>query len=68
MRWCLYEQSMNAFTGKVRVSLQATCAGLCGGLRVWVYGQANMKPLAIPPFLMKGALHRKKVNGNFSKW
>jgi hypothetical protein len=68
LRWCLYEQSVDVFTGKVRVSLRATCAGLCGGLWVWVYGQGNIGVLAIFPFLMKGALHRKKVNGNFSKW
>ena len=60
LRWCLYEQSVDVFTGKVRVSLRATCAGLCGGLRVWVYGRANMEQFAMSPFMMKGALHCKR--------
>ena len=60
MRWCLCGQSMDVFAGNIRVSLRATCAGLCGGLRVWVYGQANIGVLAISPFLMKGALHCKR--------
>ena len=63
MRWFLYEQSMDVFAGKVRVSLWATYTGLCGGLRVWVYGQANMEQFAMSPFLMKGALHRKRLKG-----